>query len=667
MAILTNLPALMTFGKAFSRSGAFPLDMYEIWTDKEKLIAYAASDPTAYVGQKVAYVDTNAGKVIHYGIEIDGSLKELGADLLGVEDLTAADAGKIPQVFKVIDIEESGEEGSEDYQPEVSHIEIRWVEAKLTDTITTLTSTDNSVTLTKTGDNYDLKVNFPEIEIPEVPEYAVRKEEKEGYHGVYHLTKDGTDREVAIEVPVTDLSEYAKTGDLVDYTVTVATENVEDTNFKHYVFYQGKDAENNPKEIAHIDIPKDLVVESGKVEVYEAAGAWGEAGTYIVLTIANQTAPIYVNAKDLVDVYTVADTATVDMTITGTEIKADVKISAEAGNSLVAKKDGLYVNVPKLPDSADAVVTNQYVTSVDQKDGKVTVTRKQISYNELANLPTIPGTPDFGILTIEGKDAIKVTNKTEDQTQDKVVELLLDNTGNVTLSQSASGLKAEVALPEIPKIAIAAATADTATTDTAAVIASLASSEHTITPTTIEVVTKKAWDALDQSGERLINQDEINKLSALVIGEGGSVEISGTINATNVHGLGVEVIDIVTGTGDYISTPAIGQEGEENYVPATIVSKLHIEKGAQVNVIESITLPDGALAIANKNVNIPAATAEKYGLVKSAADVNGKVATNKVYVDATSGIGEVKAISTDIIVQGNNTLILNGGHADLNT
>lgn len=653
MAILTNLPALMTFGKAFSRSGAFPLDMYEIWTNKEELITYAASDPTAYVGQKVAYVDTAAGKVIHYSIEIDGSLKELGADLLGVEDLTAADAGKIPQAFKVVDVEESGEEGAEDYQPEVSHIEIRWVEAKLTDTITTLTSADNSVTLTKNGDNYDLKVNFPEIDIPEVPEYAVRKEAKDGYHGVYHLTKDGTDVDVAIEVPVTDLSAYAKTGDLVDYTVTVSTENVEDHSVKHYVFSQCG------KEIAHVDVPKDLVVESGRVEEKTEAGAWGEAGTYIVLEIANQEDPIYVNAKDLVDIYTVDDTATVDMHIDGTKITADVKISAEAGNSLVAKNDGLYVNAPKLPDSADAVVDKQYVTSVDQKDGKVTVTRKQISYNELADLPTIPGDTDFGVLDITGKEAIQVTGE-----QEKEIALLLDNTGNVTLSQSASGLKAEVTLPTIPNIAIADATPATPApaTDTATVIASLASEGHTITPTVIDVVTKKAWDTLDATGERLINTEEINKLSALVIGEGGSVEISGTINATNVHGLGTEVIEIVTGTGDYISTPAVGQEGEENYVPATIVSKLGIEKGAQVNTIETIGLPDAVLAISDKQVNLPAFVEGKYGVIKGATDVDGKVAKNQVY--ANNGVGEVKAISTDTLVNGEKTLILNGGKSD---
>nr|DAJ12353.1 MAG TPA: hypothetical protein [Bacteriophage sp.] len=46
-----------------------------------------------------------------------------------------------------------------------------------------------------------------------------------------------------------------------------------------------------------IDIPKDLVVTKGEI-VKEGAD------TFIQLTIANQIAPVKINVKDLVDVYT---------------------------------------------------------------------------------------------------------------------------------------------------------------------------------------------------------------------------------------------------------------------------------------------------------------------------------------------------------------------------
>ena len=70
-----------------SRGSAFPLEAYEIWTDYDALVAYAANtDPNkvpSYIGQKVAYVDKVNNKVVHYGIEIDGTLKELGVTPLG--------------------------------------------------------------------------------------------------------------------------------------------------------------------------------------------------------------------------------------------------------------------------------------------------------------------------------------------------------------------------------------------------------------------------------------------------------------------------------------------------------------------------------------------------------------------------------------------------------
>lgn len=89
MAFNSEIKGYMTFGKSFSRGGAFPLEAYEIWTDYDALVAYAANtDPAkdpSYIGQKVAYVDLENNKVTHYGIEIDGTLKELGASPIGDE------------------------------------------------------------------------------------------------------------------------------------------------------------------------------------------------------------------------------------------------------------------------------------------------------------------------------------------------------------------------------------------------------------------------------------------------------------------------------------------------------------------------------------------------------------------------------------------------------
>lgn len=56
------------------------------------------------------------------------------------------------------------------------------------------------------------------------------------------------------------------------------------------------------EKVADAIIEADQVVKSGTVETYEEAGAWGEAGTYIVLTIANATSDkLYINVAGLIE------------------------------------------------------------------------------------------------------------------------------------------------------------------------------------------------------------------------------------------------------------------------------------------------------------------------------------------------------------------------------
>lgn len=104
-----------------------------------------------------------------------------------------------------------------------------------------------------------------------------------------------------------------------DYTVTMAQDGLK------YTLTQ------NGAEIGVIDIPKDMVVESGALVTFETDtevnGSTIAAGTYIELTIANKDAnKIYINVKDLVDAYTAAQGATqVQLAISATnEISATI-------------------------------------------------------------------------------------------------------------------------------------------------------------------------------------------------------------------------------------------------------------------------------------------------------------------------------------------------------
>lgn len=78
---------LMSFGKSFSRMGAQPLDMYEVWYDLEALKTYAQTNATAYVGMRLVYADEENNKVTVYAIKnAAGDLYEIAS----AEDIKAA-------------------------------------------------------------------------------------------------------------------------------------------------------------------------------------------------------------------------------------------------------------------------------------------------------------------------------------------------------------------------------------------------------------------------------------------------------------------------------------------------------------------------------------------------------------------------------------------------
>lgn len=95
-----------------------------------------------------------------------------------------------------------------------------------------------------------------------------------------------------------------------DYTVTITetVDGLDSSIAKKYTFTQ------NGAEIGSINLAKELVVTSGAVKAVEKADEPYTGAVvgdkYIELVIANQDAPIYVPAKDLVDIYTPAAGAT---------------------------------------------------------------------------------------------------------------------------------------------------------------------------------------------------------------------------------------------------------------------------------------------------------------------------------------------------------------------
>lgn len=94
-----------------------------------------------------------------------------------------------------------------------------------------------------------------------------------------------------------------------------------------YVFKQGGVAIKN----ATIDIPKDMVVKSGTVVTKTETGAWGGAGTYLELTLANATNDkVYINVGNLIEYVT-----------SGSGENDSVKVAVSADHKVTASiRDG---------------------------------------------------------------------------------------------------------------------------------------------------------------------------------------------------------------------------------------------------------------------------------------------------------------------------------------
>ena len=247
-----------------------------------------------------------------------------------------------------------------------------------------------------------------------------------------------------------------------DYSVTI-TENTDDnTVAKTYVFSQCG------AEIGSIKLAKELVVTAGsvkEVETVDVPYAGAKIGDkYIELVIANQDAPIYVPAKDLVDIYTAKDGATeVQVAISNTN-----EISATLVNGGVTEEklaEGVKTKLNKTWEEVGVAANLDaalHTTISNEIDADVKAAKDALlgTTDDTADVDTILGAKAFAkaeaegvknyadgkfIQEVTGANAINVA--TTDH-KAKVTLKLADgeNAGNVVIEQSANGLKASVDL-----------------------------------------------------------------------------------------------------------------------------------------------------------------------------------------------------------------------------
>ena len=139
-----------------------------------------------------------------------------------------------------------------------------------------------------------------------------------------------------------------------------------------------------------------------------------------------------------------------------------------------------------------------------------------------------------------------------------------------------------------------------------------------------------------EDGKELISSADLAKLAKL--------NADGTLAATNV-----------TGLADWMSA---NRETAAGLMSAAEEEKLAgIAAGAQVNVIEGVSVAGEQVTPTNKIVEIASASNTVYGVVK------GTAAMNMVSINEDKAM-EVHSLNVTKLVQDENTvLILNGGNA----
>ena len=198
----------------------------------------------------------------------------------------------------------------------------------------------------------------------------------------------------------------------VDYSVTVDTSTPTGVA-KRYVFSQ------KGSEVVTIDIPKDMVVESGEV-VENPAGH--TAGTYLVLTLANATSDkVYINVGDLIEYVTGAEAS--DGIIT-TAVDSNHVLTATIGDGKITKAkltDAVQTSLGKADTALQAAALEPYAKTADVAAGYVAKngTDRLMTADEGTKLAGISAGAQANVIeTVKvGGTALEITERAVDITE----------------------------------------------------------------------------------------------------------------------------------------------------------------------------------------------------------------------------------------------------------
>lgn len=206
---------------------------------------------------------------------------------------------------------------------------------------------------------------------------------------------------------------------------------------KTYELYQGGNAAANL--VGKIDIPKDLVVTSGEIVVNPTGQP---AGTYLKLTIANQTTPVYINVADLCDAYTAASGATqVQLAISNTNEISATLVAGGVGTTELASSA---VTTAKIADDAVTAAKVNISAHSETDTGVAIDSNDDTSYNIITvEVETTDGQVSNVDVTVNDLESF-VSAKIGYEVPNMIIDNINALDADVVQSAGADGLALEV-------------------------------------------------------------------------------------------------------------------------------------------------------------------------------------------------------------------------------
>ena len=619
---------LMTFDKSFARSNGQPLDSTEVFYSLVAAQDYAKTD-VAYVGQKIVVVETedDVTTVTHYGIEADGTLKELGAIPVGDGVTVEVVGGKI----QLADLEGHA---SGTYQPFLVDGKIEWrepsattvegLDGRLTTAEGDIDALEGIVGKAAEGENAatglvkdvaDLKEQVGEGAVSDQIDAKITALD---LGNTYETKGAAATAKEEIEAVIGEVAEgktvaqmIADAQDAASYDDTALAGRVKAIEDDYLTSADKYDDTVLAGRVSAIE--NDYLKKEDKTELSDAISAAEESAVNRVLGyLAEEEVNTSYDTLKEVAAWIESDTTnSTELINRVSAIEADYLKGADK-EALEGEIDALSAYIGDLPEGAASATVVAYIQEV--VDGL-----NIGDYAKASELTTLAER----VTALEGK-AHEHSNKDvlDGITAEKVsawdgAQAAAEATAAAALSAAKTELEAAIdgkvdaeegyqlmSVDEKEKLAKIEAGAQVNKIEGVDSAQFGLDNKHL---TLLDIAMGKVTGLSDAlagkvdkvEGSRLLTEDEATKLEKLVLGENGEVSVSGKVSAGNVDGLEA-----------WITARAGTLEGlSENNLTDTLLDKLNgIAEGAQVNVIDTVS---DEFTITGKNLAVNAIAQDK--------------------------------------------------------